>query len=1210
MKRTPIVVCLMFFLALATVVYAPALSKGDYLKYVGKEVYFDHACSEYQICNPTSIAFTPIAKNTANFNWIFTSAKGTLKDSWFEIGINNTYNRTVWIPNLTCSKVWNSTAGENQDVCIDTGKNANETYRFLEYSRFNPIGYTFAKNSCYNVKICGAYDLDKNRSVAIDNVLEIAGYNFKEFDWWNATFGYRYQIINNDSTARVIAVNGTFGIKNYVYWALTNNESYVYSESSGYGGLIDIANQTAQKYWENSTSRAGNNVSGLWTELYNASLVFHLDENVGTSLNDSSGKNNKGTFSGSPTWNSTCKFGYCVRFTTNVITVADDNSLDFKNKFTFLAWIKSDTIDATGQIVYHKDDVYNAQINANKWHAFVKIGGAAKEGDGNTTIAANTWYHVAVTFDGSYIRGYINGKAEGNQFPVAASGSIDASANGLFIGRHAASVLPFRGVIDEPRFYWYVMSDDEILQDYYVGVNNYTRLGAAEEPPVSGFINWKSNQTSIVTTYSSSVKSTFNITWNSSDSNGYNVSLFVSNYSGGEVNYSTTRVVNNSNYEAIIPSGYFYYYFLANNSANGYNKTSVWNATVNKITSACSMTVAPATPIGYETSSNASCSENNPEGSGNLYRNGTLANTENNVWMTLGAAVYNYTCNSTTTRNYSSCSNSSIYTITKFNANVQVYPATQSYAYGNITLQYCSKSSSLNCSLWRNGTSVTNGTSSLFAAGVYSFFSNISDSVNYTNWNDTETLTITQAAPNASVIFNTSSPAIIGAVINISCWYPQELISAGLWNDTGKIGTWNYSDPPYIWNTAGLSFGIYNFTCERALGSVNYTNFTTTSSMELGSSGALIIRAYDEITNSSLVFNITTTNDTYTDTKTNQNVYNNAIIHGYVTVSILSEGYPERVYYLTVPEDSTTSLNAYLLSSASGQYVSFYILNYMGLPLENSLIQLRRQFGSEWNIIGEKTTDSSGIGALFLDYSELYWLSIKYAGTWYLTNSSLVPTQTLYRYYINPFNTSNYTTEFSNLNIYISPELTGLDKSQTAQAISCMITSSDSMLQYFGLNLTLPNGVSYFTNNSASASGGTVSKTLNLTDFWVNNQTNISFDCFFKKLTFNQTDFYRNYFLYDLSQTNLTGLEKAVGEAKRLGFSVLALGIITLVLSGILGGFIGRFNAVGGGLVCIIMLGFLWYYLGLFAVATLQMTGIYTLVVITTACVIYLRGGI
>jgi hypothetical protein len=78
---------------------------------------------------------------------------------------------------------------------------------------------------------------------------------------------------------------------------------------------------------------------------------------------------------------------------------------------------------------------------------------------GTTALAANTWAHLAVTYDGATLRLYVNGALAGSK---AASGAITATTGALRIGGNNIWSEWFQGLI---RIYNRALSQAEIQTD-------------------------------------------------------------------------------------------------------------------------------------------------------------------------------------------------------------------------------------------------------------------------------------------------------------------------------------------------------------------------------------------------------------------------------------------------------------------------------------------------------------------------------------------------------------------------------------------------------------------------------------------------------------------------------------------------------------------------------------------------------------------------
>ena len=74
----------------------------------------------------------------------------------------------------------------------------------------------------------------------------------------------------------------------------------------------------------------------------------------------------------------------------------------------------------------------------------------------------NTWTHLAVTYDASVLRLYVNGAASGT---AVVAGTIPASTGVLRIGGNSVWAEWFAGQIDEVRVYNRALTQSEIQAD-------------------------------------------------------------------------------------------------------------------------------------------------------------------------------------------------------------------------------------------------------------------------------------------------------------------------------------------------------------------------------------------------------------------------------------------------------------------------------------------------------------------------------------------------------------------------------------------------------------------------------------------------------------------------------------------------------------------------------------------------------------------------
>src|SRR5688572_18250330 len=77
-----------------------------------------------------------------------------------------------------------------------------------------------------------------------------------------------------------------------------------------------------------------------YAQVAGLSAAYAMDEGSGTTITDSSGHDNTGTFTNDPTW-TTGKYGAALEFdgADDLVRVEDANSLDLTTAATFEAWV-------------------------------------------------------------------------------------------------------------------------------------------------------------------------------------------------------------------------------------------------------------------------------------------------------------------------------------------------------------------------------------------------------------------------------------------------------------------------------------------------------------------------------------------------------------------------------------------------------------------------------------------------------------------------------------------------------------------------------------------------------------------------------------------------------------------------------------------------------------------------------------------------------
>ena len=205
--------------------------------------------------------------------------------------------------------------------------------------------------------------------------------------------------------------------------------------------------------------------------------AFSMDQGSGTSLPDLSGTGNNGTISGA-TWSTSGRFGGALSFngSSSIVNVPDSSSLDLTTAMTLEAWVQPTSLGGKWRTVLLKEqagdmvyDLYAHGGGGSKVPVGEIFVGGARTASGTTALTANTWAHLASTFDGATLRVYVNGALVGQQ---AVSGAIATSSGALRIGGNTLWDEHFAGLIDEVRIYRRALTAAEIQADMNAPVAN------------------------------------------------------------------------------------------------------------------------------------------------------------------------------------------------------------------------------------------------------------------------------------------------------------------------------------------------------------------------------------------------------------------------------------------------------------------------------------------------------------------------------------------------------------------------------------------------------------------------------------------------------------------------------------------------------------------------------------------------------------------
>jgi hypothetical protein len=196
-------------------------------------------------------------------------------------------------------------------------------------------------------------------------------------------------------------------------------------------------------------------------------LAFGFDERKGRTVTDGSGSDNKGRIRGAAR-TKIAHSGRALKFDghRDVVSVADAASLRLTSKMTLEAWIRPTARRGWRTILAKRSGRKTAyRLYANDGSGRPAALGArarARVVRGHKKIPLRRWTHLALTYDGSRFRLYVNGSLSTRRPGV---GPLRAGSGALLIGGGAPLGRYFKGEIDDVRVYARVLGAKEIKRD-------------------------------------------------------------------------------------------------------------------------------------------------------------------------------------------------------------------------------------------------------------------------------------------------------------------------------------------------------------------------------------------------------------------------------------------------------------------------------------------------------------------------------------------------------------------------------------------------------------------------------------------------------------------------------------------------------------------------------------------------------------------------
>ncbi|GAA3607846.1 LamG-like jellyroll fold domain-containing protein [Microlunatus ginsengisoli] len=348
----------------------------------------------------------------------------------------------------------------------------------------------------------------------------------------------------------------------------TAGATYTFSSWSDNGAVShNVVANSSTTY----TARFDQSGTGSWPI---AGLVgaWSFDEGTGSTAFDGSGQGNSGTVNG-PTWTAAGKYGGALTFdgVNDRVDIPDRASLDLTTNLTLSAWVRPTTLRSWSQAVLKENGnglsyaLYATGETGNRPNGSLSIGGADRYIDATAGLSANTWAHLALTYDGSTMRLYVNGAQVASR---AQSGAVPVSANPLRIGGNAVWGEWFSGQIDEVRVYNRALSATE------VGMDSTTAGAPDTVPPTTpGGLSATGSTSSVALAWTASTDNRSTPTYEVHRSQ-------VSGFSPAAATRIASGVSGTTYSDAPLAAGTYYYRVIASDGVNLSSPSSQAVATV------------------------------------------------------------------------------------------------------------------------------------------------------------------------------------------------------------------------------------------------------------------------------------------------------------------------------------------------------------------------------------------------------------------------------------------------------------------------------------------------------------------------------------------------------------------------------------------------------------------------------------------------------
>lgn len=282
------------------------------------------------------------------------------------------------------------------------------------------------------------------------------------------TYGTTSQGFHNNTVASIngISLNGANITGNWKYYVYFNSTETYWNAMFGTGGITTTRNITLATKTANSYNLTDPYLMGLWgfnddgVVVYNEKGVFNGTK-IGGIVDANEG-------------NGTVGKGYYFDGSNDLINISNSNLLTPNGPLTFSAWIK--TTDTRAGLLAHTWTGFRLGFGIGNDNTDGRLGFyTASKGtwvEAGSSLADNSWHHVAVTLNATFVSLYTDGNYIGG-----GAGAYATSLTGpLEFGRYRDDHY-FNGSIDEVKIYNRTLSLTEIKDLYNLGSYHINWIG-------------------------------------------------------------------------------------------------------------------------------------------------------------------------------------------------------------------------------------------------------------------------------------------------------------------------------------------------------------------------------------------------------------------------------------------------------------------------------------------------------------------------------------------------------------------------------------------------------------------------------------------------------------------------------------------------------------------------------------------------------------